>query len=60
MSNALKTTVLLAALTALFVLLGEMLGGAQGMVIAFLMAVVMNFVSYWWSDKIVLRLYGAQ
>src|SRR5512138_825211 len=60
MSNALKTTVLLAALTTLFVLLGGMLGGEQGMVVAFLMAAVMNFASYWWSDKIVLWMYGAQ
>jgi heat shock protein HtpX len=60
MTNTVKTTVLLAALTALFILLGGMLGGEQGMIIAFLMAGVMNFVSYWWSDKIVLRMYGAQ
>jgi heat shock protein HtpX len=60
MSNALKTTVLLAALTVLFVLLGGMVGGEQGLILAFLFAAVMNFVSYWWSDKIVLRMYGAQ
>ncbi len=60
MTNTLKTTVLLAGLTALFILLGGMLGGEQGMVIAFLLAAAMNFASYWFSDKIVLRMYGAQ
>jgi heat shock protein HtpX len=60
MTNTLKTTVLLAALTALFVVLGGLLGGEQGMVIAFLLAAAMNFASYWWSDKIVLWMYGAQ
>jgi heat shock protein HtpX len=60
MTNTIKTTVLLAALTALFILIGGMLGGEHGMVIAFLLAGVMNFASYWWSDKIVLRMYGAQ
>jgi heat shock protein HtpX len=60
MSNTLKTTALLAALTVLFVLIGGMLGGEQGMVMAFLFAGVMNFASYWWSDRIVLWMYGAQ
>ena len=60
MSNALKTTALLAALTVLFVLIGGMVGGEQGMVVAFLFAGVMNFASYWWSDRIVLWMYGAQ
>src|SRR5512136_335413 len=60
MSNTLKTTALLAALTVLFVLLGGMLGGEQGMVMAFIFAGLMNFVSYWWSDRIVLWMYGAQ
>jgi heat shock protein HtpX len=60
MSNTLKTTALLAALTVLFILLGEMLGGEQGMVVAFVFAGVMNFASYWWSDKIVLWMYGAR
>jgi heat shock protein HtpX len=60
MSNALKTTVLLAALTVLFVLLGGMVGGEQGMILAFLFAAAMNLVSYWWSDRIVLRMYSAQ
>jgi heat shock protein HtpX len=60
MSNTLKTTALLAALTVLFILLGNMLGGEQGMVIAFVFAGLMNFASYWWSDKIVLWMYGAR
>ncbi len=60
MSNTLKTTALLAALTVLFILLGGMVGGEQGMVIAFLFAGLMNFASYWWSDRIVLWMYGAQ
>lgn len=60
MSNTLKTTALLAALTVLFVLIGGMVGGEQGMVVAFLFAGVMNFAAYWWSDRIVLRMYGAQ
>lgn len=60
MSNTLKTTALLAALTVLFILIGGMLGGEQGMVIAFVFAGLMNVASYWWSDRIVLWMYGAQ
>jgi heat shock protein HtpX len=60
MSNTLKTTALLAALSVLFILLGNVLGGEQGMVVAFVFAGLMNFVSYWWSDKIVLWMYGAR
>ena len=60
MSNLFKTAVLLAALTALLVLIGDFLGGAQGMVVAFLFALVLNFASYWFSDRIVLGMYGAQ
>ncbi|HSB68786.1 MAG TPA: zinc metalloprotease HtpX [Candidatus Methylomirabilis sp.] len=60
MSNTLKTTALLAALTVLFILLGNVLGGEQGMVVAFVFAGLMNFASYWWSDKIVLWMYGAR
>jgi heat shock protein HtpX len=60
MSNTFKTTALLAALTVLFILIGGMAGGEQGMVVAFVFAGVMNFVSYWWSDRIVLWMYGAQ
>jgi heat shock protein HtpX len=58
--NALKTTLLLGVMTGLFLFVGEVMGGAQGLVMGFLIACVMNFVSYFWSDKIVLRSYGAQ
>ncbi len=60
MANQLRTTVLLAALTVLIVLFGRMFGGNQGMVIAFIFAMVMNFGSYWFSDKIVLAMYRAK
>jgi heat shock protein HtpX len=60
MSNVFKTALLLAVLTAMLVLLGGALGGRQGMLIAFIFALVMNFASYWWSDKIVLAMYGAR
>ncbi len=60
MYNQFRTAVLLAALTALIVFLGQIFGGRQGMVIAFVLAMVMNFGSYWFSDKIVLAMYRAQ
>ncbi len=60
MSNTLKTTALLAALTVLLILIGSLVGGEQGMIAAFLFAGLMNFASYWWSDKIVLWMYGAR
>src|SRR5512139_1554889 len=60
MGNTLKTTFLLAVLTVLFVLVGKAIGGQSGMVFAFGLAVVMNVGSYWFSDKIVLRMYGAR
>ena len=60
MGNLLKTGVLLAALTVLLVLAGGALGGQQGMLLAFVLAMVMNLGSYWFSDKIVLEMYGAQ
>jgi len=60
MSNVFKTGLLLAVLTAMLVLLGGALGGQQGMLLAFMFAVVMNFASYWWCDKIVLAMYRAQ
>jgi len=59
MSNTFKTTILLGALSALFLLIGEALGGAQGMLLGFLFALVTNFGSYWFSDKIVLSMYRA-
>jgi heat shock protein HtpX len=58
--NTLKTVVLLTFLTVLLVFVGGAIGGRSGMVIAFAMALVMNFVSYWFSDKIVLSMYQAQ
>ncbi|WP_305733455.1 zinc metalloprotease HtpX [Trichlorobacter ammonificans] len=58
--NRFKTTVLLSLLTVLLVMMGGALGGQGGMLIAFVMAAVMNFGSYWFSDKIVLRMYNAQ
>jgi heat shock protein HtpX len=60
MGNTLKTTLLLAALSGLLLFLGDVLGGQSGLVLAFGMAVVMNFASYWFSDKIVLAMYKAQ
>jgi heat shock protein HtpX len=60
MSNVFKTALLLAVLTVMLVLLGGAIGGRQGMFIAFILALVMNFASYWWSDKIVLAMYRAQ
>ncbi|HKO22397.1 MAG TPA: zinc metalloprotease HtpX [Candidatus Eisenbacteria bacterium] len=60
MGNVLKTGFLLAVLTCLVVLVGQAIGGQQGMLIALVMALVMNFVSYWFSDKMVLAMYRAQ
>jgi heat shock protein HtpX len=60
MSNAIKTTLLLGLLSGLLLLMGELLGGAQGLITGFVLAVLMNFGSYWFSDKIVLRMYRAQ
>lgn len=58
--NTLRTTILLAVLTALLVWIGDMLGGRQGAIIALLLAGGMNFFSYWFSDKIVIKMYGGQ
>jgi heat shock protein HtpX len=58
--NRLKTLMLLAALTALLLWMGQAIGGRQGLMVALVMAVLMNFASYWFSDKIVLSMYGAQ
>lgn len=58
--NALKTTVLLAALTGLFDCGGSFFGGTRGMTIMFIVSMLMNFFSYWYSDKIVLKMYGAR
>jgi heat shock protein HtpX len=58
--NTFRTTILLAALTALLIWIGDMLGGRQGAIIALLIAGGINFVSYWFSDKIVIKMYGGQ
>lgn len=60
MNNRMKTFLLLAGLTVFLVFIGKLIGGARGMQIAFVIALAMNFFSYWFSDKIVLRMYGAQ
>jgi heat shock protein HtpX len=60
MTNGLKTALLLGAMSALLLFLGEALGGAQGLVLGFVFAIGTNFVSYWFSDKIVLKMYGAK
>jgi heat shock protein HtpX len=58
--SAIKTAVLLAAITGLFLFLGYMLGGPMGIVIAFVFAAIMNFTAYWFSDKLALRMAGAK
>jgi heat shock protein HtpX len=58
--NIVKTGVLLGALTGLLMLIGGYFGGQQGVVIAFVFAMVMNFGSYWFSDKLILRMHKAQ
>ena len=60
MFNMLKTAVLMAAITALFMAIGGLIGGRAGMTFALLLALGMNFFSYWFSDKLVLRMYNAQ
>jgi len=60
MFNLFKTAVLMAAITALFMAIGAMIGGRSGMTIALIVALGMNFFSYWFSDKMVLKAYGAQ
>jgi len=59
MSNTVKTALLLGTLSALLLFIGEALGGAQGLVLGFVFAVVTNFASYWFSDTIVLKMYRA-
>lgn len=58
--NGLRTTILLAIMTAVLIWAGDMLGGRQGAVIALVIAGAMNFFSYWFSDKIVIKMYGGQ
>ena len=58
--NNIKTTLLLATLTAILVVIGDMIGGRSGMIMMFVISMGMNFMSYWYSDKIVLAQYNAQ
>lgn len=60
MANGLKTALLLGLMSGLLLLIGDLLGGSNGLVMAFGFAVLMNFASYWFSDKIVLKMYRAQ
>jgi heat shock protein HtpX len=60
MSNGLKTAFLLGLMSGLLLLIGEAFGGSDGLILMFFVAAAMNFGSYWFSDKIVLRMYRAQ
>ncbi|MCV2369520.1 zinc metalloprotease HtpX [Roseateles oligotrophus] len=60
MFNLMKTAILMAAITALFMALGSLMGGRSGMMMALMVALGMNFFSYWFSDKLVLKMYNAR
>jgi heat shock protein HtpX len=60
MANGVKTVLLLGALSGILLVIGELAGGSQGLIVAFAFAVLMNIGSYWFSDKIVLRMYRAK
>ena len=60
MNNWFKTTILFAAILALFMMIGGLIGGREGMLLALLLGGGMNFFAYWFSDKMVLRMYNAQ
>ena len=60
MGNQIRTAILLGVMTALILAAGQLLGGRQGMIIALIFAAGMNFFSYWYSDKLVLKMYRAQ
>jgi len=60
MKHTFKTFLLMLGLTLLFLLIGQSVGGRQGLITAFIFALVMNFVTYWFSDKIVLMMYGGR
>ena len=60
MFNLMKTAILMAAITALFMAIGSVLGGRLGLMLALVVALGMNFFSYWFSDKLVLKMYNAQ
>jgi heat shock protein HtpX len=60
MFNLMKTAILMAAITALFMAIGSVMGGQTGMMLALAVAIAMNFFSYWFSDKMVLKMYNAR
>ncbi|MBI2071444.1 MAG: zinc metalloprotease HtpX [Gemmatimonadetes bacterium] len=60
MKNTAKTALLLGFLSALLLIVGQAVGGQQGLIVAFVFAVLLNFGSYWFSDKLVLRMYRAK
>ncbi|MFN7066109.1 MAG: M48 family metalloprotease, partial [Aquificaceae bacterium] len=60
MGYAIRSVILLGVLTGLFLFVGNLIGGKVGMTIALLLAGIMNFIAFWFSDKIVLKMYGAK
>jgi heat shock protein HtpX len=60
MGNTIKTTLLLGLMSGVLLVLGDYLGGSSGLMMAFVFAALMNVASYWFSDKIVLKMYGAK
>lgn len=60
MGNIWKTGILMAALTVLLIMVGRLIGGTQGAIFAFIFALFINFIAYWFSDKIVLAMYGGK
>src|SRR6185436_7980991 len=58
--NGLRTALLLGLLSGLLLAIGSLIGGQQGLIVAFGFAILMNFVSYWFSDRIVLSMYKAR
>lgn len=58
--NTIKTALLMTVLTVMLIVIGNLIGGKGGMLIAFMFALIMNFTSYWFSDKLILRMYHAQ
>jgi heat shock protein HtpX len=60
MTNMIRTTLLLAGLTGLLLLIGGFVGGRSGMLLALVLSVAMNFGAYWYSDKLVLKMYHAR
>jgi heat shock protein HtpX len=58
--NTFKTVILMTVMMVLLILVGSLIGGERGMIMAFVISLVLNFGSYWFSDKIVLRMYKAQ